>query len=240
MNIAILGYGKMGKEIEKIVLSRGHTVGVIINTDEEWFDKKGKLATGDIDVAIEFSTPRSAVRNITQCFEVGLPVVVGTTGWLDELDHIKQLCIDGDHTLFYASNFSLGVNIFFELNRKLAQMMNKHPEYLPDIEEIHHKQKLDSPSGTAITLANEMVRNLSGKVAWTNQSSTRNDEISIISKREDDVPGTHIVTYSSEEDKIEIKHIAHGRKGFAFGAVLAAEFVKGKVGIFGMKDMLGF
>ncbi|MBX7183143.1 MAG: 4-hydroxy-tetrahydrodipicolinate reductase [Bacteroidia bacterium] len=240
MKVAILGYGKMGKEIEKVALSRGHTIGVIINTDEEWFDKKGLLIKNDIDVAIEFSTPKSAVRNITQCFEAGLPVVVGTTGWLDELDHVKQLCIDGDHTLFYASNFSLGVNIFFELNRKLAQMMNKHPDYIPDIEEIHHKQKLDSPSGTAITIANEMVRNLSGKVAWTNQTNSRNDEIPIISKRIDDVPGTHIVSYASEEDKIEIKHTAFGRKGFAFGALLAAEFVKGKVGIFGMKDMLGF
>lgn len=240
MKVAILGYGKMGKEIEKIALSRGHTIGVIINTDEEWFDKKGLLIKNDIDVAIEFSTPKSAVRNITQCFEAGLPVVVGTTGWLDELDYVKQLCIDGDHTLFYASNFSLGVNIFFELNRKLAQMMNKHPDYIPDIEEIHHKQKLDSPSGTAITIANDMVRNLSGKVAWTNQTNSRNDEIPIISKRIDDVPGTHIVSYASEEDKIEIKHTAFGRKGFAFGAVLAAEFVKGKVGIFGMKDMLGF
>lgn len=240
MKVAILGYGKMGKEIEKIALSRGHTIGVIINTDEEWFDKKGFLNKNDIDVAIEFSTPKSAVRNISQCFEAGLPVVVGTTGWMDELDYVKQLCIDGDHTLFYASNFSLGVNIFFELNRKLAQMMNKHTDYIPDIEEIHHKQKLDSPSGTAITIANEMVRNLSGKVAWTNQTNSRNDEIPIISKRIDDVPGTHIVSYTSEEDKIEIKHTAFSRKGFAHGAVLAAEFVKGKVGIFGMKDMLGF
>jgi len=240
MNIAILGYGKMGKEIEKIALERGHSIGLIINTDEAWFNTKDQLAEKNIDVAIEFSTPRSAVRNITHCFDVGLPVVVGTTGWLEELDYVKQMCIDGDHTLFYSPNFSLGVNIFFELNKKLAQLMHKHPEYVPEIEEIHHKHKLDSPSGTAINLANELVRSLNGKVAWTDDHEVRKDEILIISRREDDVPGTHIVSYSSEEDVIEIKHTAHGRKGFAFGAILAAEFVKGKVGIFGMKDMLGF
>ena len=240
MNIAILGYGKMGKEIEKIALERGHSIGLIINTDEAWFNTKDQLAEKNIDVAIEFSTPKSAVRNITHCFDVRLPVVVGTTGWLDELDYVKQMCIDGDHTLFYAPNFSLGVNIFFELNKKLAQIMHKHAEYVPEIEEIHHKHKLDSPSGTAINLANELVRSLNGKVAWTDDHEVRKDEILIVSRREDDVPGTHIVSYSSEEDVIEIKHTAHGRKGFAFGAVMAAEFVKGKVGIFGMKDMLGF
>ena len=240
MNIAILGYGKMGKEIEKIALERGHSIGLIINTDEAWFNTKDQLAEKNIDVAIEFSTPKSAVRNITHCFDVRLPVVVGTTGWLDELDYVKQMCIDGDHTLFYAPNFSLGVNIFFELNKKLAQIMHKHAEYVPEIEEIHHKHKLDSPSGTAINLANELVRSLNGKEAWTDDHEVRKDEILIVSRREDDVPGTHIVSYSSEEDVIEIKHTAHGRKGFAFGAVMAAEFVKGKVGIFGMKDMLGF
>lgn len=239
MNIAILGYGKMGKEIEKVALNRGHTISLIIDTDQEWFEKKNNLKSFSIDVAIDFSTPRSAVRNILQCFELNFPVVVGTTGWLDELEYIKQTCIEGDHTMFYSSNFSLGVNLFFELNRHLAKMMKGHKEYEPSMEEIHHSQKLDSPSGTAATLASDIIKILPSKVAWVNNVEPRFDEILITSKRESDVTGTHIITYTSEQDEIEIKHTAFNRQGFALGAVLAAEFVKGKVGIYGMRDMIG-
>ncbi len=239
MNIALLGYGKMGKEVERVALSRGHNVVLIIDTDGDWYEKRSQLSNLKIDVAIDFSTPKSAVRNISKCFELNLPVVVGTTGWLDELEYIKQTCIDGDHGLFYSSNFSLGVNLFFELNRILAKLMKAHTEYVPQIEEIHHTQKLDSPSGTAISLANDLVRNLNNKVAWVNQEDAKFDEIPIVSKRIDDVTGIHSITYTSSDDVIEIKHSAFSRTGFALGAVLAAEFIKGKVGIFGMKDMLG-
>ena len=250
MNIVLFGYGKMGKEIEKIAIERGHTINLKIDVNNINSISKGDLQK--CDVAIEFSTPHSAISNMTICFDAALPVVVGTTGWYDKSDEIKKLCTEKNACLFYASNFSIGVNIFFKVNEYLAKMMNNYSDYNVSIEEIHHVHKLDSPSGTGISLANQITSNLTRKKRWVasplhpspkvegNISSmqTQKEVLEIISKREAEVPGTHSVKYHSTIDDIEIIHKAHNRKGFALGAVLAAEFIKGKKGIYGMNDMM--
>ena len=237
MNIALLGYGKMGKEIEKICLDRKHKVVLKISHEnlEDLTDENLKKA----DVAIEFSTPDTVYSNIQMCFKNNVPVVVGTTGWLDKIEDCIAQSKKGSG-LFYASNFSVGVNIFFEMNKKLAKMMHSYPEYAVEMEEIHHTQKLDAPSGTAITLAEGILDTYSNKTKWVNELTNDEALLGIESKRIENVPGTHSVTYNSEIDEIFIQHIAHSRKGFATGAVLAAEFMKEKSGYFGMRDLLGF
>jgi len=234
MKIALLGYGKMGKTIEKLALEKGHEV---VFVSERNTDFSGlKLA----DVAIEFSVPEAAFQHITKCFEMGIPVVSGTTGWLTQYDEALKICQQRNGSFIYASNFSIGVNIFFELNRKLAEMMSAHKNYTVSMEEIHHTQKLDAPSGTAISLANAIIENTQYS-NWHLGKTTENKEksISIEAKREGDVKGTHIVKYQSEIDTISIAHEAHSREGFALGSILAAEWLIGKRGVFSMKDVLG-
>lgn len=238
MKIALLGYGKMGKEIEKIALERGHEIVLKIDNENDWLKQKQLLASAD--VAIEFSSPHSAMQNIFHSFDVNVPVVVGTTGWMEQLDHVKQVCEKNGQTLFYASNFSIGVNIFFEINNRLALLMKKQGEYNVKIEEIHHTEKLDSPSGTAIKLAEGIIEKSGKKKTWKNEATKDENILSIVSKRIDKVPGTHTVTWTSEIDDIELKHTAHSRKGFALGAVMAAEWVRDKRGVFTMHDMLSF
>jgi 4-hydroxy-tetrahydrodipicolinate reductase len=235
MNIAIIGYGKVGKEIAKTAEERGHTIALIIDLNNA--SDLNREALKMIDVAIEFSSPDSAVTNISACLRADTPVVTGTTGWLDKWDEIEDLCNNTQGALFYASNYSIGVNIVFALNTYLATLMNKYPEYELEIEEIHHVHKLDSPSGTAISLANQIISNNSLKDAWSLDSSEKN-EIHINSKREGEVNGFHSIIYDSEIDTIKLSHNAKSRKGFAIGAVLAAEFIKERKGIFGMKDLL--
>lgn len=237
MNIALIGYGKMGKEIEQIAISRGHSIvlKVDINNADSYSIEDLKKA----DVAIEFSTPEAVINNIYKSFDANLPIVVGTTGWLKQLEEVKSKCNTKQQTLFYASNYSIGVNLFFKVNEYLAKLMNSYPEYDVAMEEIHHVHKLDSPSGTAISLANQILENNKQKQKWVNNATENKNELGIISKRIDEVPGTHTVTYSSEVDEISMTHIAHSRRGFALGAVIAAEWVKGKKGIYGMNDLLG-
>ena len=236
MRIALLGYGKMGHEIEKIASDRGHEITLKVDAGNAMSFSADMLK--GIDAAIEFSTPASAVSNILACFEAKVPVVVGTTGWLEKLEEVKKACSDKNASLFYASNFSVGVNIFFKLNEFLAKMMSTQPDYEVSMREIHHVHKLDSPSGTGISLANQIIGNIGRKNKWVEGEGASASELSIISEREGEVPGTHIVKYSSVVDDIEIMHKAHSRKGFALGAVLAAEWLPGKQGVFGMNDML--
>lgn len=236
MKIALIGYGKMGKEIEKIALDRGHEVVLKIDVTNPQDLTIANLQKAD--VAIEFTIPSSAIANYQLCFEAGIPVVSGTTGWLEKLPEVHQICSFKNGTFFYASNFSLGVNIFFALNKKLAELMANRPEYTVEMKEIHHTQKLDAPSGTAITLAEGILANLPEKTSWVNQSTEKANELGIVSVREGQVPGTHIINYDSEVDYIEITHCAKSRKGFAFGAVLAAEYSFGKKGILSMNEML--
>ena len=238
MKIALLGYGKMGKEIEKIALERGHEIILKIDIESDWTKAKALLASAD--VAIEFSTPQSTIQNIFHSFDVNVPVVVGTTGWMEKLDHVKEVCEKNNQTLFYASNFSIGVNLFFEINRKFAAMMNKQTGYNVSMEEIHHTEKLDSPSGTALKLAEGIIEMYDRKKWWVNNATDKEDVLGIVSKRIDKVPGTHTVTWTSDIDDIELKHTAHNRKGFALGAVMAAEWVRDKRGVFTMHDMLSF
>ncbi len=236
MKIALIGYGKMGKEIERIALERGHEV--ILKID---IDNQNDLTVENLkkaDVAIEFTIPSSALSNYSICFDAGVPVVSGTTGWLEQKDKVYAECDAKDATFFYGSNFSVGVNIFFAVNKHLARLMGTRSEYAVEMKEIHHTQKLDAPSGTAITLAEGIIENLPGKTKWVNQASEQADELVIISEREGQVPGYHAVKYESEVDTIEIIHNAKSRVGFAFGAVLAAEFSIGKKGILGMNDLL--
>lgn len=235
MRIALIGYGKMGKEIEQIARDRGHEIGLIIDQVNQDDLHPEKLK--NIDVAIEFTNPNSAFGNYQICFEANVPVVSGTTGWLDKIDLVKERCKLGNG-FFYASNFSLGVNLFFELNKKLAKLMAPFSEYNADMEEIHHIHKLDSPSGTAITLAEGIIENHPQKAKWIEAASIKEDELSIFAKRHGSVPGTHSITWHSEVDEISIQHLAYSRKGFALGAVLAAEFMPKKKGFFGMKDLL--
>ncbi len=229
MKIALLGYGKMGKTIERIALERGHEIVLKV-------DAPGDYDLSKAQVAIEFSTPQSAFVNISKALSLGLPTVAGTTGWLEHYPEAVALCKAHEAAFLYASNFSIGVNIFFELNKTLAQFMQKYPEYAVSIEEIHHTQKLDAPSGTAITLAQEIIEQ-TDKVGWE-LGETTEDKIPITAKRIENVPGTHIVTYKSVVDTLEIKHTAHNRDGFALGAVLAAEWIVDKKGVFSMKDVL--
>ena len=232
MKIALLGYGKMGKVIERIALERGHEI--VLKKDE--FNTYEGLSNAD--VAIDFSVPTAAVENISSCFHANVPVVSGTTGWLDRYDEIITLCHEKKGGFISSSNFSLGVNLFFELNDYLAKIMAPYASYSVDMEEIHHTQKLDAPSGTAISLAKGVIEN-SKYTNWTLDQAAAN-EIHIEALRIADVPGTHTVTYNSEVDSIEIKHTAHNREGFALGAVIAAEWLAGKQGVFTMKDVLNF
>ena len=226
----------MGKEVEAIALSRGHTIILKVSSENATTYSVEELKKAD--VAIEFSTSEAVVRNINKCFEASVPIIVGTTGWHKNLDEVIQKCNEKNQTLFHASNYSIGVNLFFKLNEYLAKLMNKYPDYNASMEEIHHVHKKDSPSGTAITLANKIVENLEKKLKWVNESASEENELEIVSKRIDEIPGTHTVTYGSEVDEISITHIAHSRKGFALGAVIAAEWTKGKKGIFGMDDLM--
>jgi 4-hydroxy-tetrahydrodipicolinate reductase len=230
MRIALLGYGKMGQVIERIALERGHEI--VLKKDE--FNTYDGLSTAD--VAIDFSVPTAAVSNIAACFNSNVPVVSGTTGWLEHYDEMVALCNEKQGGFISSSNFSLGVNIFFELNEYLARMMSQFDSYKVSMEEIHHTQKLDAPSGTAISLAKGVIENSSYN-NWT-LDNPKADEIHIEAKRIGDVPGTHTVTYQSSIDDIEIKHTAHNREGFALGAVIAAEWLAGKKGIYSMKDVL--
>ena len=236
MKIALIGYGKMGKTLERVAVSRGHEVVLKIDVDNRQdFDR-----LQEVDVAIEFTRPESAVSNLEKCIAAGVPVVCGTTGWLAEYARISDLCKAQESSFFYASNYSIGVNIFFEINRRLADMMNGYPIYDVSMEEIHHTQKLDAPSGTAITLAEGIFDNLSRKTHWVCNREGSSSDLAITAKRVDPAPGTHIVRYDSPIDSIEITHTAHSREGFATGAVLAAEWLVGKKGVFSMKDLLGF
>jgi 4-hydroxy-tetrahydrodipicolinate reductase len=235
MNIALIGYGKMGKEIEAIALRRGHKIVLKINSSNEAQITSEELKKAD--VAIEFTTPHTVLQNIKKCFNAGLPIVVGTTGWYQNFEEIKALCSEKQGTLFYATNFSLGVNLFFKVNSFLAELMNKYEDYEVTMEEIHHIHKLDKPSGTAITLASQIIEKLNRKTKWSIDSESR-ETLFIKDIREGEVPGTHIIKYHSDVDDIEIMHKAHNRKGFALGSVVAAEFLKGKKGIYTMNDIL--
>ncbi len=236
MKIALIGYGKMGKGIEKIAVSRGHKVGLKIDLNNQDDLTPGNLK--NCDVAIEFTTPHTAVNNYKVCFEAGIPVVSGTTGWLDQKDEVYRLCAEKDGTFFYGSNFSIGVNLFFALNRKLAQLMSARTEYSVEMTEVHHIHKLDAPSGTAISLAEDIIDILPWKNSWVNDQVPAENELNIKSERVDEVPGIHTIRYESEVDFIEITHSSKSRKGLAFGAVLAAEFAFGKKGILTMNDIL--
>ncbi|MEX6686649.1 4-hydroxy-tetrahydrodipicolinate reductase [Danxiaibacter flavus] len=237
MKIALIGYGKMGKAIEEIALEKGHEIVLKIDADNQGDFTADNLKKAD--VAIEFTSPHSAVENIKKCLEFGVPVVSGSTGWLEHWNEVKEKCEDKNGALLYASNYSVGVNIFFELNKYLAKMMQPHQEYDVMLEEIHHTQKKDSPSGTAITLAEGVMQAFKNKKQWVNHISDNVDDLEIISERVDPAPGTHKIKYRSAIDDIEIIHTAHNRKGFAGGAVLAAEFLVGKKGIYSMKEVLG-
>ncbi|WP_462318051.1 4-hydroxy-tetrahydrodipicolinate reductase [Marinilabilia sp.] len=239
MKIALIGYGKMGKEIENIALSRGHEVVAKIDpiaTGEDFDDGNFEKA----DVAIEFTIPKVAFSNYQKCFEYNKPVVSGTTGWLDKLPEIKEACEKKGQTFFYASNFSVGVNILFELNRHLARIMNNREEYDVDMTEVHHTQKLDAPSGTAISLAEDLLENIDRKKEWKLDKAEQSTDLVIKAEREGDVPGIHTVKYESDVDEITIHHSAKSRKGFALGAVLAAEYAAENKGFLGMRDMLKF
>ncbi|MCX6332463.1 MAG: 4-hydroxy-tetrahydrodipicolinate reductase [Bacteroidetes bacterium] len=237
MKIALIGYGKMGKAIEAIALSKGHEIvlKIDIQNNHELTQQALKLA----DVAIEFTGPHSAFDNIKKCMDWGIPVVSGSTGWLDKWDEIKKLCDTNNGTLIYSSNYSIGVNLFFELNKQLAKLMDPYHDYDVSMTEIHHTEKKDAPSGTAISLAEQILANMGRKNKWVNAASSSVSDLVIQSERIDPAPGTHSVRYSSPIDDIEITHTAHTRIGFASGAVLAAEFAYQKKGTFTMKDVLG-
>src|ERR1700744_189382 len=248
MKIALLGYGKMGKIIEKIATDRKHEI--VLKIDETNIHELTAENLQNADVAIEFTTPSSVRNNLSACLDAGTPVVVGTTGWYANLEEVKQECEDKEGTVLYASNFSVGVNIFFHVNKVLAKLMNNYPYYDVQVEEIHHTQKLDSPSGTGITIAEGIIENLDAKKNWVNvlvtddnnesADTVKSEELLIESLRIDNVPGTHTVIYDSEVDTIEFKHTAHNRNGFALGAVLAAEWLQGKNGFHSIHDMFNF
>jgi len=246
MNIALIGYGKMGKMIESIAVERGHQI--VLKIDIDNLDEFTQINLEKAQVAIEFTKPETAFENVTRCIEFGVPVVSGSTGWFNRLEEVKKLCMERNGSMLCTSNFSIGVNIFFEINRQLARIMNRFPDYSAEIEEIHHTQKLDAPSGTAITLAEGVIGEISRIREWNLVETGRAPSLpyetghapslQIHAIRRDSVPGTHQVKYSSEIDDIEIIHTAHSRKGFALGAVLAAEYIHDKKGIFSMKDVL--
>ena len=245
MKIALLGYGKMGKAIEQLALAKAHQI--ILKVDE---NNAHDFSIDDLvnaDVAIEFSVPSASVQNILRCFDTNVPIVVGTTGWLDKWEEVKRICEEKNQALFYTSNYSIGVNIFFEINKKLAQLMSEQHGYEVSIEEIHHTEKLDAPSGTAITLANDILKEMERKTKWintiksqlkTSNSKIKKDDLLITSIREANIAGTHTIQYESAVDCIEIKHTAYNRQGFAAGALCAAEWLIGKKGVFGMQDLL--
>jgi 4-hydroxy-tetrahydrodipicolinate reductase len=241
MRIALIGYGKMGKAIEEIALEKNHEI--LLKATHDTILTFDSLKNAD--VAIEFTNPHSAFENVVKCFDAGVPVVCGTTGWNEKVDEAKKICAEKNGAFLLASNFSVGVNIFFELNKKLAEMMTSHPQYKVWLEEVHHIQKKDSPSGTAITLANDIINSVDRLHDWINFMPGRDEFddsdkslLHIISERVKDTPGTHEVHYYSEEDDIKMVHTAHGRKGFASGALLAAEWIVGRKGVFSMKDLL--
>lgn len=236
MKIALIGYGKMGHIIERIALERGHQIVSIIDKDNQ--DDFNSPEFKSADVAIEFSMPTAAMENYEKCFAANVPVVAGTTGWLSRMDEIKDACKDGKQTFFYASNYSIGVNIFFALNKYLAKIMNNYPAYDVRMEEVHHIHKLDSPSGTAITLAEGIIQNLDRKDKWIESSTPATDEVGITAFRRDEVPGIHTIIYESAVDTISMTHDAKSREGFALGAVVAAEFLAGKKGFYTMEDLM--
>lgn len=236
MKIAIVGYGKMGKAVEKIAIKRGHEISLKINQKNQ--EKLNKMNLSDADVVIDFSTPNSAKKNILIAIDSSTPAISGTTGWIDGLHDVCKYCLKKKSAFLHASNFSLGVNLFFELNKNLAKLMKTHVQYQIDLTEIHHIQKLDSPSGTAITLAEHIIAENKIKNKWTLNSKNKNNELKINAQRKENVMGTHQVTYNSDIDSISIKHEAHSRKGFALGAVVAAEWIQNKKGVFNMHDVL--
>jgi len=241
MKIALLGYGKMGKTIDDLIQTRyGKKHEVVLRSDSANAQSFSTNALSEADVAIEFSTPSSAISNIEKCFEANIPVVVGTTGWHTKMNYVKEICQSKDQSILYSTNFSIGVNVFFEINKKLAALMNDYEKYDVKIEETHHVTKKDKPSGTGITLAEDIIWSLKRKNEWVSGNGYNDNELGIKSNRIEDVKGTHIVKYSSKIDDIEIKHTAHSREGFADGSIKAAEWLLGKKGIFTMKDMLGF
>lgn len=237
MNIALIGYGKMGKAIEAIALEKGHQIVLKIDINNASDFNQENISKAD--VAIEFTGPHSAFDNVMKCLELGIPVVCGSTGWLEKWEQAKAYCEQQEGSLLYASNYSIGVNLFFEINKYVAKLMSSHTDYNVVMEEIHHTQKKDAPSGTAITLAEQVLSFIKQKKQWVNQGTNNADDLEIISKRIDPAPGTHSIKYTSNVDDIEIIHTAHNRVGFAGGAVLAAEFLHNKKGIFSMKDVLG-
>ncbi|MFL5807987.1 MAG: 4-hydroxy-tetrahydrodipicolinate reductase [Flavisolibacter sp.] len=237
MKIAIIGYGKMGHMIEEIALQRGHEIVLKINIENTEDFNKENISRGD--VAIEFTGPDSAYEDVKKCLEFGIPVVSGSTGWNDKLEEIKKYCREKNGSFLHTSNFSIGVNIFFEVNKLLAKMMAEQEAYDVSLKEIHHTQKLDAPSGTAVTLAEQVLQNIHHKKNWVNKQTSNPSELSIISERIDPAAGTHEVKYSSEIDEIQIIHTAHNRKGFALGAVMAAEYIFDKKGVFSMQEVLG-
>lgn len=245
MKIVILGYGKMGQMIEKFALKRGHEIALIVDSE----NRDGLIAENlvDADIAIDFSTPEAALGNISLCFEANLPLVVGTTGWYDHIEEVKETCLEADQSLLYGSNFSIGVNLFFHVNKLLAKAIAPYQQYDVQVEEIHHIHKLDAPSGTAITIAEGIIDNSEIKKTWVNQVVGAEEEIVnqphellIESLRIEEVPGTHTVLYSSEVDQIEFKHTAHNREGFALGAVIAAEWLYGKKGFYQVTEIFDY
>jgi 4-hydroxy-tetrahydrodipicolinate reductase len=236
MRIALIGYGKMGQMIEELATERGHEIVLRINIDNTEDFTKENIARAD--VAIEFTGPDSAYQNVKKCIDFGVPVVSGSTGWNEKLGEIKIFCKQKGGSFLHASNFSIGVNIFFELNQLLAKLMAPYDDYDVTLKEVHHTQKKDAPSGTAVTLAEGILSHLPRKKFWSNKVADTRGELSIISERNDPAPGTHYVKYSSAIDDIEIIHTAHNRKGFALGAIIAAAFIAGKKGVFEMKDVL--
>jgi len=238
MKIALIGYGKMGKAIEEIAVARGHQIVLKVSIDNLEDNTIAKIKQAD--AAIEFTGPESAFDNVIRCLDAGVPVVSGSTGWLSRLEEAREYTRKKNGTMLYSSNFSVGVNIFFEINKRLAALMAPHPEYEVQVTEIHHTEKKDSPSGTAITLAEGIIEKITRKKGWVNHISDNLDELEIISERVDPAPGTHSINYHSDIDTITITHTAHNRRGFATGAVLAAEFIADKKGVYRMSDVLGF
>ncbi|MBQ9253791.1 MAG: 4-hydroxy-tetrahydrodipicolinate reductase [Bacteroidales bacterium] len=234
MNILIIGYGKMGKMTEKIALERNHTIAGILDINDSW----DSICKENIDVAIDFTTPNSVMNNIKTCLDKNIPLVVGTTGWYNNIEKVRTMVKEKDGAFLFSPNFSVGVSIFRYLNKYLAKIMNSYPNYTPSITEIHHIHKLDAPSGTAVTLANELLEEYSLKQSWKLGEDVSNSDIQVTSIRQGEEFGTHIVTYSSEEDILEIKHKALSRKGLALGAVVAAEFLQGKKGFFTTNDLM--
>ena len=236
MNILLLGYGKMGKAIETIALQRNHCITHTIATKN--YHQLAAVPAHAVDVALEFTQPAIAFQNIKQCIAQNIPVVSGTTGWLQHKEKVDQYCLEKQGAFLYATNFSIGVHIFFKMNTWLARIMNAYPTYTPQLEETHHTKKKDTPSGTAVTLAQAIIKNMPNKKSWTNATTYQKDVLGIVSKRKKNIPGTHTVTYTSPVDTLQMTHTAHGRAGFALGAVLAAEWIQGKKGVFTMDDVL--